>query len=87
VITSSGRVSYDAYRAWVPEVKASLKQIIYYGGSSLVKFEMNAKIRVWLLLLATTLSIAAVTGKPDLKKPELLESIVLIVFCLIDDCQ
>jgi polyferredoxin len=45
---------------------------------------MNSKIRAWLLVLITTLVIAAVTGVPDLKQPELVEPIALIAFFLID---
>jgi hypothetical protein len=45
---------------------------------------MNSKIRAWLLLLVTTLVLAAVTGVPHLKQPDLVDPIALIVFFLID---
>lgn len=45
---------------------------------------MDNKTRVWILALNTTLVIAAVTGIPNLKQPELVEPIALISFFLID---
>jgi hypothetical protein len=45
---------------------------------------MDSKIRAWLLVLVATLVIAAVTGIPHLKQPDLVETIALIVFFLID---
>ncbi len=48
---------------------------------------MDSKIRAWLLILVATLVIAAVTGVPDLKQPDLVDPIALIVFFLIDKRQ
>jgi len=45
---------------------------------------MDSKTRAWLLILVATLVIAAVTGVPDLKQPDLVDPIALIVFFLID---
>jgi hypothetical protein len=45
---------------------------------------MNRKIRAWLLLLAAVLVVAAATGAPHLKQPDLVDPIVLIIFYLID---
>jgi hypothetical protein len=45
---------------------------------------MDSRIRAWLLMLVATLVIAAVTGVPHLKQPDLVDPIALIVFFLID---
>jgi hypothetical protein len=45
---------------------------------------MDNKIRAWVLMLVATLVIAAVTGVPHLEQPDLVDTIALIVFCLID---
>ena len=46
---------------------------------------MDTKIRAWLVLLLSTLAIAAVTGVPHLQQPDLVEPMIaLIVFLLIN---
>jgi hypothetical protein len=45
---------------------------------------MDSKAQAWLLMLVATLVIAAVTGVPHLKQPDLVDPIALIVFFLID---
>jgi hypothetical protein len=45
---------------------------------------MNSKIRAWLLMLVAMLVIAAVTGIPHLKQPDLVDAIALIALFLID---
>jgi hypothetical protein len=48
-------------------------------------FEMNTKIRAWLLFLTALLVIGAVTGIPHLEQPDLMEPIIaLIIFLLIN---
>jgi hypothetical protein len=45
---------------------------------------MTNKIRAWLFVLVAMLVVAAVTGVPQLKQPDLIDPIALIVFFLID---
>jgi hypothetical protein len=45
---------------------------------------MTSKIRAWFIVLVTMLVVAAVTGVPHLKQPDLVDPIALIVFFLID---
>jgi hypothetical protein len=42
------------------------------------------KIRAGLLVLLTMLAVAAVTGVPHLKQPDLVDPIALIIFFLIE---
>jgi hypothetical protein len=45
---------------------------------------MNKKARTGLLIWLIVLTVAAVTGVPHLKQPDLVDPIALIVFFLID---